>query len=76
MQKRLTITIDEAIYEGLYNVIGRGNIGRFLEGLARPYVSATDVEQAYREMAADSVREIETSEWTESLAGDAFDETR
>jgi len=39
MQKKLTITVDEALYEGLHRVIGRRNISRFLEGLARapPY---------------------------------------
>jgi predicted CopG family antitoxin len=38
MHKKLTITLDEKVYEGLYRVIGRRNISRFLEELARPHV--------------------------------------
>nr|NIO71365.1 addiction module antitoxin [Anaerolineae bacterium] len=38
MQKKLTITIDEQVYEGLHAVIGRGRISRFIEDLVRPYV--------------------------------------
>ena len=34
MQRKMTITIDEAVYAGLHKVIGRGNISQFLEGLA------------------------------------------
>jgi len=31
MQKKLTITIDEQVYEGLYAVVGRRRISRFIE---------------------------------------------
>jgi hypothetical protein len=30
MQKKLTITLDEAVYEGLHQVIGRRRISRFI----------------------------------------------
>ena len=53
MQKKLTITIDEGIHEGLYRVIGRGRISRFTEELVRPYVLPPDLEAAYIQMAAD-----------------------
>jgi len=36
MQKKLTITIDEQVYEGLHAVIGRRRISRFIEDLVRP----------------------------------------
>ena len=36
MQKRMTITMDEVVYEGLVRVVGRRKISAFLEGLARP----------------------------------------
>ena len=29
MQRKMTITIDEAVYAGLHKVIGRGNISQF-----------------------------------------------
>ena len=38
MRKKLTITIDEDVYAGLYRVAGRGNISRFIESLVRPHV--------------------------------------
>jgi mRNA-degrading endonuclease toxin of MazEF toxin-antitoxin module len=30
MHKKLTITLDEAIYKGLHHIIGRRNISRFV----------------------------------------------
>ena len=76
MQKKLTITIDEEVYKGLHAVIGRGRISRFLEDLARPHVVSRDLDAAYQEMAADSVREAEAEEWGEGLIGDATDDSR
>lgn len=70
MQKKLTITVDSKVYEGLHSVIGRGNISQFLERLARPYVLNKDLAASYRDMANDSERESEANEWIESLAQD------
>ena len=74
MQKKLTITVDEEVYKGLHEVIGRGRISRFLEDLARPHVVSRDLDAAYRDMGADSVREAEAEEWGEGLIGDGPDE--
>ena len=76
MQKKLTITIDEEVYKGLHAVVGRGRISRFLEDLARPHVVSRDLDAAYKEMAADGVREAEAEEWCEAMIGDLSDETR
>jgi predicted CopG family antitoxin len=70
MQKRMTISIDEAVYDGLVRVVGRRKISRYLEDLARPHVVGEDLEQAYRAMAADTEREAEALEWSEALIGD------
>lgn len=70
MQKRMTISIDAAVYDGLVRVVGRRKISRYLEDLARPHVVGEDLEQAYRAMAADSEREAEALEWSEALIGD------
>ena len=75
MQKKLTITVDSKIYDGLYAVIGRGNIGKFLERLARPYLFPDELAASYRDMAADSAREREAEEWSEGVIQDS-DETR
>ena len=37
MQKKLTITIDEQVYEALHQVIGRRKISEFIERLIRPF---------------------------------------
>lgn len=76
MQKKLTITIDEKVYNGLYNVIGPRRISRFIEDLVRPHVVSQDLEGAYREMAQDEAREAEALEWAEGTVGDVGDEAR
>jgi hypothetical protein len=76
MQKKLTITIDERVYDGLHNVIGRRRISRFIESLVRPHVLGKDLEVAYHQMAQDEAREAEALEWAEATVGDVADETR
>jgi hypothetical protein len=76
MQKKLTITLDERVYDGLHRVVGRRRIGRFLESLARPHVMGRDLEAAYRQMAREEAREAEALEWAEATVGDVADETR
>lgn len=76
MRKKLTITIDEEVYEGLHQVIGRRRISRFVETLVRPHVLQPDLEQEYAEMALDEEREAEAAEWAEATVGDAFDAQR
>lgn len=69
MQKKLTITLDEQVYKGLYSVIGRRRISRFIETVVRPHVLAPDLDAAYREMAQDEQREAEALEWAEGTLG-------
>ena len=74
MQKKLTITIDEDVYEGLYRVVGSGHISSFIEDLVRPHVLYPDLEAAYREMANEEERESEARAWAEATVGDVGDE--
>ena len=74
MKKKLTITIDEQVYKGLYRVVGSGEISQFIEDLVRPHVLYPDLEAAYREMAAEEARESEALEWAEATVGDVGDE--
>ena len=76
MHRKLTITIEQAVYEGLHKVIGRGRTSAFLNALARPHVVEDGMEDAYREMAEDAEREAEALEWSENLLRDGEDETR
>ena len=47
MQKKLTITIDEDVYAGLYKVVGKRKISRFIESLVRPHVIRDDRDASY-----------------------------
>ena len=76
MQKKLTVTIDEEVYEGLREVIGPRKISRFIEDLVRPHVIRKNIYAAYKEMAADKVRESEALEWAEATFGDVNNEER
>jgi hypothetical protein len=76
MQKKLTITLDERVYNGLHAVVGRRRISQFIESLVRPYVVTKDLEVAYQQMAQDEAREAEALEWAEATVGDVADETR
>jgi hypothetical protein len=76
MQKKLTITLDERVYDGLHTVVGRRRISRFIESLVRPFVVGKDLDIAYRQMAQDEAREAEALEWADATAGDVADETR
>ena len=76
MQKKLTITIDERVYQGLYDIVGARHISRFIENLVRPHVIFSSLEAAYQQMAQDESRETEAYEWIEATMGDVGDETR
>ena len=76
MAKKLTIAVDEAVYEGLYRVVGARRIGRFIEDLVRPHVLPGEMDEAYARMAADEAREREAGEWSDALIGDVADEAR
>lgn len=76
MHKRMTITLDDAVYEGLYRTIGRRRMSQFIEDLVRPYVLDTALDEGYRAMAADQEREIEAIEWCNALASDMGHEAR
>lgn len=74
MQKKLTLTIDEEVYNGLRTVIGPRKISHFVETLVRPHVVKRQLYDGYRDMAADRVRESEALEWAESTCGDVSHE--
>jgi predicted CopG family antitoxin len=76
MQRKLTITIDEHVYEGLHKIIGRRKISHFIEELVRPHVLIQELEAGYAAMAADEAREAEALEWSEGTFGDSAHETR
>lgn len=70
MQKKLTITVDEEVYEGLHKIIGPRKISKFVEKLVRPHVVRPNLEAAYAQMAKDKKREEEAIEWAETTFRD------
>lgn len=76
MHKKLTITVDEAIYKGLRERIGPGKISQFIEDLVRPHVIRAGLDDAYEKMARDEQRETEALKWSEDLIGDVADDPR
>ena len=76
MHRKLTITVDDQVYRGLHEVVGRHHISQFIESLVRPHVIRPDLAAAYRAMAADEIREREALEWSEGLVADVAHEAR
>ena len=76
MHKRMTITLEESVYDGLYRTVGKRRISQFIEDLIRPHVLDTNLDQGYQAMAADKEREVEAVEWCNALTGDMANESR
>lgn len=77
MHRKMIITLDEVVYEGLYRMVGRGKMSQFIEDLLRAHVvTNTPLEDGYRAMAADTSREADAIEWCNALAGDMADAAR
>ncbi len=68
MHKRMTITLDEAVCDGLNRTIGKRRMSQFIEDLLRPHVMDTALDDGYRVMAADLARETQAQEWCNGLA--------
>ncbi len=76
MSKKLTILVEDDVYEGLKRHVGQRRISRFLNDLARPHVTLSGLEEDYRAMAADERREADALEWAEGLIADVADDPR
>lgn len=75
MQRKLTISMDEGVYDTLHRLVGKGNISRYIEAILRSKLIDLELENGYRAMAADEEREREALEWSNALIGDC-NETR
>ena len=76
MHRKMTIPLDEAVYEGLYRTVGKGRISQFIEDLLRPHVLDGTLDEGYKAMAADQAREAEAQSWCNGLVKDNADEAR
>lgn len=76
MHKKMTITLDEAVYDGLWRTVGKRKISQFIEDLVRPHVLDKSLDDGYKAMAQDHAREEDAMEWTNALAKDMVNEAR
>jgi predicted CopG family antitoxin len=76
MHKKMTITLDEAVYEGLWRTVGKRRMSQFIEDLVRPHVLTSVMDDAYKAMAADQEREADAMEWCNALSKDMTNEAR
>lgn len=79
MQKKMTISLNEVVYDELCRVVGKGNISNFIESLITPQLKnlkTYDLDAAYKAMSNDYIREQEALEWSNAVIGDISDETR
>lgn len=73
MHRKLTVTVSDEVYRGLYRTVGRGNISRYVDDLLRPHVVADDnLVALYREMCGDEGREREATEWIEAAVDEGL----
>jgi hypothetical protein len=71
MNKRMTISIDEEVYDSVVSRVGKQNVGQFLENLARPIVLPESLDADYAAMATDEEREKQALVWSEALVSDS-----
>jgi ribosomal protein L15E len=76
MHKKMTITLDEAVYEGLWRTIGKRRMSQFIEDLLRPHVLDSALDNGYKAMAADTAREADATVWCNELLKDMNNEAR
>lgn len=76
MHRKMTITLDEAVYEGLWRTVGKRRMSQFIEDLLRPHVLDHALDEGYQAMAADTDREAQAAEWCNALSDDMRHETR
>jgi len=70
MQKKLTITIGDDLYEGLCNRISPRKISTFIEQRVRPHVIVKEREHAHKAMSRDEARKTRAMQWTDAMFED------
>ena len=73
MHKKMTISLDESVYDGLHRTVGRRHMSQYIEDLLRPHVLDTALDEGYQAMAADQERETEAQAWCTALLADLAD---
>jgi predicted CopG family antitoxin len=75
MARKLTILLDDEVYERLHAAAGKRRVGRYVEALVRDRLR-DELESAYAAMAREEAREVDAFDWAEATLEDVSDETR
>ncbi|WP_010256258.1 hypothetical protein [Treponema primitia] len=71
MQKQITISVEEDVYNTLAPLIAKKTLGEYISNLVRSQNKTQSLEEAYKAMAADTEREKEAQEWCNAYFGPA-----
>jgi hypothetical protein len=74
LPRKLTILLDDQVYERLHAAAGRRRVGRLVEQLVRDRLLHEDLDAAYAALAAEERREAEALDWAEATLEDVDDE--
>jgi len=76
MPRKLTITVDDDVYEGLHRVVGARKISRFIQDRVRPHlIDEDELEASYAALAAAEAADPNYGDWDEEPLGDVANET-
>lgn len=70
MHRKMTITLDEAVYDGLHRMVERRKMSQFIEDVLRYHVTDISLDDGYAAMANDQTREEEAIIWCNALSED------
>jgi hypothetical protein len=69
MQKQMTISVEEDVYNALAPLMAKKALGAYISNLVRSQTKIPSLEEEYKAMAADTEREKEAQEWCNAYFG-------
>lgn len=76
MSKRVNLYIqDEILWENFTNLVGRGNVSKWIENMIKPLVDKSSLANSYKSMSKDKEREQEANDWVSGTFGDVGHDT-
>ena len=72
MRKRLTLTIDQDVYERLRKASGKRNTSGFIEDLLRQHVIRPHLEASHTSIAKDEPRQTAAAAWKKAAMDPLF----
>ena len=72
----MTITLNEAVYDGLYRTVAERKTSQFIEDLLKPLVLDSSLDGGYKAMASDTPCEAKAAKSCKAPSSNAAHETR